>query len=232
MIDVHTHVLHCVDDGSPDVDASVEMLTEEVRQGVTDVICTPHARREYAFSRREKEKRFLELKERVKREKLPINIYLGHENLVDKKFLARLSKGEVGTLGDSKYVLLEFDYYKEIDISDVVYEVGRHGYKAIVAHYERYVYAGIEEAYAIKEMGGLIQVNADAIVGERKRAYKKKIMALFKEGLVDFVASDVHHSRENQMKKAKAYVEKKVGPEAAHTVFIKNAKKILEDIKG
>ena len=42
MIDVHSHVLPFVDDGSYSVEESLEMLKVMEQQGITDVICTPH----------------------------------------------------------------------------------------------------------------------------------------------------------------------------------------------
>ena len=43
--DVHSHILPCVDDGSPDRDESVAILTEFHRLGIQNVILTPHVSR-------------------------------------------------------------------------------------------------------------------------------------------------------------------------------------------
>lgn len=42
MIDLHSHLLPAVDDGSRSVEQSVKVLFEMARQGVTDVCLTPH----------------------------------------------------------------------------------------------------------------------------------------------------------------------------------------------
>ena len=42
MIDIHSHILPGIDDGSRDIAESVEIVRQLVDQGVTDVIATPH----------------------------------------------------------------------------------------------------------------------------------------------------------------------------------------------
>ena len=132
------------------------------------------------------------------------------------------------TFADSKYVLIEFSVSEQEDVSEAVYEIARMGYSPIIAHVERYPYLTVSDIFEIKDLGGLIQVNADSIVGKYKRLFKKRIKELFKNDLVDFVASDVHFGRNNCMQKAREYVGKKYGEEIMNKVFIENAKKILK----
>ena len=42
MVDIHTHILPGVDDGSRDIHTSLRMLLREQRDGVDKVILTPH----------------------------------------------------------------------------------------------------------------------------------------------------------------------------------------------
>lgn len=228
MIDIHAHILPCIDDGSTSLDQSFELLNECVNQGISDLILTPHRRNDYKVSALDTQAQFDKFDTQAKEKDIPINLYLGQEVFIDKDYKDLLKSGEFLTLADSKYVLIEFSVSEQDDVSEAVYEIARMGYIPIIAHCERYSYLTISDIFEIKDLGGLIQVNADSIVGKYKRLFKKRIKELFKNDLVDFVASDVHFGRNNCMQKAREYVNKKYGEEIMNKVFIENAKLIIK----
>ena len=228
MIDIHSHVLPMVDDGSSCKENSLEMLRECVSQGITDIFLTPHHRKPYLHRTSNIEKVFNSFKEEVEQEKLPINLYLGQEIRVQDNLKELLSEQKVLTMNNTKYVLLEFDFNVEQEISEVVYELSRNGYKPIVAHVERYSYVDLDTVFEIKNSGGLIQVNAASLFGLFGLGKAKFVDKLFKNCLVDFVASDIHHRRKAFMEKAYNKVKKKFGEKAAEIVFKLNAQKIIK----
>ena len=93
MIDIHTHVLPFIDDGSESVEKSIEMLQNAKRIGVTDVFVTPHYRTgEYEYDKQtvvEKYNQFLQKLEGV--EGLP-NVHLGQESFCDEGIYERIEK--------------------------------------------------------------------------------------------------------------------------------------------
>lgn len=228
MIDIHTHILHEVDDGSSSLSSSVEMAKNLRLEDVDCVILTPHLRGGYVASEDELVCKFNLLKQELEKEEIDLDLYLGQEIYVTKDYKAQIKEGRALSLNKSKYILCEFDFKKECDISDIVYEIKTMGYKPIVAHFERYTYADLDMALDIKECGGYIQLNAGSIVSPVDGKQKKLIKNLFKEDLVDFVASDVHEFRAPCMQRAYSLVEKKFGEQTAKKVFIENAKKIIE----
>lgn len=226
MKDVHTHVLPFVDDGSEDLSSSLAMLREMVEKGVTDVFCTPHFNKTYNADKEQVTKVFIELKEAVEKEGLPINIYLGQEIFVADKFGYKISKDTCLTLNDGKYILLEFPFDDKNEIVETVYSLYCQGFIPIIAHYERYARSSLYEASEIKSVGGLIQINASSLNMFNER--RKLTLNLLREGLVDFVASDMHFSRKNCMDKAYKFVAKKFGEEYAREIFIENIDKIIK----
>lgn len=229
MIDIHSHIIHGVDDGSPNIETSLTMLEQACLQGVDTVICTPHYRKPYNRSPESIRRKFEELKIAAAEKNIPVRLYLGQEIYCKAgEYKELLKSGNVLTVNDGRFVLLEFDFNNPIDVSDVVYEVKTMGFFPIVAHIERYPYLSIEDAYDVKKAGGLIQVNADSVIGNGGRGVKKIVKRLFREGFVDFVASDVHSGRPNNLKEAYEYVKKKFGIDAAEVVFNENAKRIIK----
>ncbi len=228
MIDIHTHILPFVDDGSESLEKSLEMVVQESNFGVTDIILTPHYRFDFKPSKIDVESSFSQLVKAVKEKGLNVNLYLGQEIFVDRDIREVLREQKVFTINHSSYVLIELDVMFKQNLGEMVYELKRMGYIPIVAHVERYFYADIEACYEIKRYGGLIQVNASSLVGKEKRVFAKLVKRLFKYGLVDFVASDVHFNRVNQLDKCYALVKKKYGGQVADKVFTENAKKIIK----
>jgi len=146
MIDIHAHIIQNVDDGSKSIEASIKMLQEEIKNGVSDIILTPHYRRHMFDTDGEDIKlSFFKLQEYAKKLDLRINLYLGQEiycrNLDSfKKTLQLLDEGKVFSLENTKYILLEFSYIDDIDITEIAYTAVCHGYTPSIAHIERYKY--------------------------------------------------------------------------------------------
>ena len=41
-LDIHSHILHNIDDGAKNIDSSISLLKESSHQGISDIILTPH----------------------------------------------------------------------------------------------------------------------------------------------------------------------------------------------
>lgn len=183
MIDIHTHILP-VDDGAKDFNDSLELINQEIKEGIKTVVLTPHMN--YLYNDVDKIK---EAYEELKAHNLNINLLLGSEIRYYDNMVSDLNKGLLLTINNTKYVLVEFSLKNKDNITDGIYELIVSGYKPIVAHIERYSYLTKEEIIEIKRMGALIQVNAKSF---EKKDYKKVLHFLLKNNYVDFVASDCH----------------------------------------
>lgn len=228
MIDIHTHILPNIDDGSKSIESSLNMLKQSIDQGVTDIIMTPHYRGEYKYDKQTAIDDFENFKAKVKEKGLAVNLYLGQEIFIEPDYKRQFNNGKFLTIANTKYVMIEFDYSTYVDAPEIVYEIIRLGYKPIIAHVERYDCMDLKDVVEIKELGGFIQINASSLVEMKMGKIHRKAKILLRCGLVDFVASDVHENRKNNLQKASKYVEKKFGKYIKDKLFIKNAKKIIE----
>lgn len=227
MVDIHAHILPMIDDGSASFNDSLSLVKTAAEMGVTDIVCTPHYRGEYNKSPSEVKTVFEKFNENVKAENVPVRLYPGQEIFIDRNFKKNFAENRFITMNGTDFILIEFDFNHRCEISQTVYELKMMGYKPIVAHLERYYYADMAEAYEIKKLGAFIQVNAESVIGVNRHR-RKFVKTMFKEGFVDFVASDVHCGRVNRYADAERYVRRKFGDSCADKVFSTNAEQIIK----
>ncbi len=223
MIDIHTHVLPFIDDGSIDIESSLELLREEEKIGVTDVFLTPHymKQRNYLSTYQQNLEVFHQFQNIANENHIKVNMHLGNEVYYKIDSVQKFREGIVVPLGNTKFVLIEFSTIEEEeDLAEAIHNMKALGYKPIIAHIERYSYIKDFKDYElIKRMGAYIQLNAASVVGASGHQYKKLCMKMIKAGLVDFIASDIHTFRTNYMKEAYELVEKKFGMDVANKLF-------------
>ena len=224
MIDIHSHVIPRVDDGSKSLEDSLKLLKTAEEDGVTDLICTPHYRRSFFETPKAKiEEKFEELKAA---NNTKVNIYLGQEIAYSRDIYGKLERGELLTYNGTKYILLEFNYTNFVDVSGVCFECKIRGFKPIIAHIERYDYLSLKDVIELYDNGFLIQVNASSLLFGSH--YRGKVKKYLKNDLVHFIANDIHVGRDYCMAKAYNIVKSKYGEERAEALFNENAKILIE----
>ncbi|MFA6800938.1 MAG: CpsB/CapC family capsule biosynthesis tyrosine phosphatase [Acholeplasmataceae bacterium] len=209
MIDVHSHILPLVDDGSQSFEESIKIIQEEIKQGVTHIVCTPHVYgKEQKQDRKFQIEQFQLLKEKVKA--LPVKLILGAE--VYYHFHIQLDL-DAYVFENTNIVLMEFSTVHDTPIEEVIFNFQSKGYQMIVAHIERYSYLSIEDIQKIRKTGALIQMNSSAVIGSDHYANKSHVKQILKHKLVDIIATDTHNMTTrkpllaNAYKKLKKYYE-------------------------
>ena len=234
MIDIHTHLLFGVDDGPDTIEESIEMLHHAKAQGIDAMILTPHYRHGmFAYPNDKIKENFARLYEPAK--KIGIDLYLGTEHHVNSMMLEYIQTGRVRTLANTQYVLAEYKHDTEYEyIVKTVRDLLRGGYIPIIAHVERYMcmHEDIDRIDHLRDLGAMIQVNANAILGMEGFKAKGFTKKLLKYGYVDFVASDSHDlkKRANNLGKCRDYLYKKYDERYVDKLIERNAIEILESI--
>ena len=206
MVDIHTHIIPCVDDGSPDIETSINMIKHEIAIGVDTIICTPHhIYHRYEKSVEEIKSQFEPLCEEVKKQNLPIKLLLGQEICYTHREdqVKMLKECKLLTLDGSNRILLEFSFTREPeDLTEVIYNFSINGYQVIIAHVERYDWITLDKVISMRNEGALIQINSNSYLGLTTFREKRFCKKLLKRNLVDFVASDTHSFRPSTLDKA------------------------------
>lgn len=235
VIDVHSHILPGIDDGAQDMKMSQQMLRKAAKDGIRQVILTPH----YVSGRTSADKETVEelvhkLQDWLMVEKIPIELYTGHEVYYRHGMSNLLREQKCCTLADSFYVLVEFSPREDYDIMrNGLQELLQAGYYPILAHVERYraVTRKRENLEDLVDMGVYLQINANTLIGKHGHRKKRKAIKWIKKGYIQFVASDAHNmkGRKPTLAKSIRVVQKKAGKAIALELFEINPKRILQN---
>ena len=235
MIDIHSHLIYGVDDGSKDIETSIDILDNLSKNGVTDIILTPHyiTDTNYVSSKMDNIKKLIELKTEVKKQGININLYIGNEIYIDPNILELIKENKMCTLNNTEYILVELPMSGNYqDYQEIFENLIRIGFKVILAHPERYA-AFQKDLNRINEMvnmGVLLQCNIDSILGYYGKSAKKTIKYILKNKLVSFVGTDIHSKKNDYsyIEKAKNKFRKYLNDEEIENVFNNNASKIVK----
>lgn len=194
MFDIHTHILANVDDGAANLDASLALLDAMKKQGITDVLATPHFDANYDnlddFFVRVSDA-YDELKAAISGKDLP-SVQLGSEVYYFYGIGRSSGVRSLGLCG-SPYILLELPNYTIEDkiINDIVDLNEKIGMIPIIAHIERLACErGFKKLLELIKNGVVYaQVNAHSVI---QPPFKKTVHKLIKSGYVSFIATDAH----------------------------------------
>lgn len=232
--DIHCHILPALDDGAADFTETEKMLQTASEEGIRRIIATPH---NYATRKSASVESIKEcvnwLNIYAEECGIPISLYNGNEIYYRSGIVDLLEKGEILTLANSRYVLVEFD--PGVDYSylrDGLGELLRFGYYPILAHAERYdcLFQKKDRLKELKNSGIYIQVNASSFLQGFMSEIKKRIKILLKDDWIDFVGTDAHsnRSRAPKMKQCTEYMNKKLGKEKTGRILYDNPQAIIE----
>jgi protein-tyrosine phosphatase len=235
FIDLHTHILPGVDDGATDMSQSLKLLRMAWENGTRTVVLTPHYRGKYKSNTPEDLRHeFAWLQEMVQEELPNMRLYLGQEISYESDAPEAMHEGRVLTMNDSQYVLLEFKTNSLLSqIITGVNETINHGCIPIVAHIERYDISRKEPALVdeLLDMGALLQLNADSVMGANGFGVKTFCHRLLKEEKAHFIASDAHDVKHRAplLRDCFLRVHGKYGKEYAARLFYENALAVIEN---
>lgn len=237
MIDMHSHVVYGVDDGASDIEMSLNIINSAKANGVNSLFLTSHYMEDgYKACGEKYLEHFNEIKERISKDNLCVELYPGNEVMIYPDMVKDLVEGKFMTLNNSRYVLIELPLNeKVIYLENVLFEIVSKGYVPIIAHPERYIYFqdDLEYLRRLLSMGALFQINAGSIVGTYGCGAKKTVKFLLRNGMVHFIGSDSHspHRIFSCYPKIISKIKNIVDDKYFETLTINNPDNVINNIK-
>ncbi len=237
MIELHSHLLPGIDDGSNSFEESVNIINKMKDLGYSKIVITPHYINgtKYNSTNQEKYALLLQLQSLLKSNNIDIELYLGNEIFIDDNILSLIKNGECCTINSSKYVFIELSRNDEIlNLNEIVFELEKKNIIPILAHPERYVF--LQKDYSklndLIDRNILLQVNFESINGKYGREAKKLAKYIFKNNMADFIGGDVHHENSvffDTFEKNKKKIIKLIGEDIFNELIDTNPQLVLDN---
>lgn len=230
VIDLHSHLLPGVDDGSRSVEQSVAVLEAFADDGVEAVVLTPHVTaseiNEHGADVLEQQAEVFEgLKTALRRSP---KLYLGFEIMLDEPLSDRALGDRRYALAQSRYALVEFPLSVSPDgVAQRLSAIVASGVVPLVAHPERYFRCTVRDLAVWRGTGAKFQLDAFTLTRTNLRGHQAR--ALLRAGLADVVAADNHGSPHRTLGMAVHFLSEQGYRGAARCLAAENPRAVIED---
>lgn len=195
--DIHSHLLPGIDDGSPDMATSLELLKGLAGLGYKKVVTTPHVLWEiYPNTSAIITQKCEEVKEAIVQEGLAIEFSAAAEYYIDNHFEATLKKKIPLLPIKDNLVLVEFSMITApLDLKELLFEMQLTGYQPLIAHPERYIYLQNKKEFFddLKNNGCFFQLNLLSLTRHYGTSVQSLAEYLVKMDYYDYAGTDMHN---------------------------------------
>lgn len=262
MFDIHSHIIYHIDDGSHDLEESLELIRQDVEQGAHAIIATPHYYVQYPTDPARIRAKLATIEEALgigeqpsstsgasqtttqptpgasetNASALDVRLYAGNEVLWFDSMTERLQSGEILTLADSHYTLIEF--YPEESYQTIlraIRKVRNAGYRPIIAHAERFKAMQEHGLVEVRDLGAYVQLSTEPLshkglsgLFDRETKFIQKAL---RNQEADFLGTDMHRTdrRPPVLRDAIDWIQKNLDADYADAVLQRNAQAIVRD---
>ena len=225
MIDIHCHILPNLDDGAESLEMAIAMADMAIEDGVTHIVCTPHANSRYTFQPELIRQRRDELQVRYEGQitfATGCDFHLSFENLQ-----AIRENPTRFTLNQKNYLLVEFaDFSIPPALDQVLHQLLLSGLVPVITHPERNPLIRTQPARLFQwlRQGCFAQLTAQSIFGKFGRSAQEAAKAWLSAGVFHFIASDAHNITTRPLRLRETYeqVARAYGEDFAHALLVEN----------
>lgn len=232
MIDIHHHLLFGTDDGPGDLESSVAQAEAAAANGITHVVCTPHANNTWEFNPEQNRAKLALIRERIG-DKLTLGLgcdfHLSYDNIQEA-----LQNPTKFTINQGSYLLVEFaDTGIPETIGDTFYEFLLRGVRPILTHPERNPILQRNPERLVEWLRGrcVVQITAGSLEGRFGQRAQEMAWDLLAKQWVHFIATDAHNleRRPPYLQAVADEVGKKFGAATAQRLCVENPRAVFEN---
>ncbi|MGC4052611.1 MAG: hypothetical protein QM757_25050 [Paludibaculum sp.] len=239
MVDIHSHVLPGIDDGSKSMDETVEMIRMARDHGTTVLVASPHADTQYAYDAERIEQLLAEARTLAGP---GIQLVRGCDfHLMFDNIEAALREPMKYTINQNGYLLMELSDLTIFPNTGILWrQLEDAGMKIILTHPERnpLIRQRLELVREWVSEGRYMQVTAQSLLGLFGKKAADFSTQLLDLGLVHFIASDAHdlRGRPPRLDQAYQWICENYSPRLAELLFIEHPAAAVRgeeiDLKG
>ncbi len=196
---MHSHLIPGIDDGVPDEETSLQLITGLMDLGYKKIITTPHVNGDVFPNTPaiigEGQATVLRA---LKQNGIAVEFRAAAEYLMDDYFVKALTNGGSFLTLKDNLILVELSFIvPALNLKDMLFQLQLNGYQPILAHPERYLYfAGNKGWYdQLRDSGCYFQLNLLSFAGHYGREARDLALYLVKKGYVEYLGTDLHHQR-------------------------------------
>tara|TARA_B100000886_G_scaffold320996_1_gene262886 strand:- start:1476 stop:2213 length:738 start_codon:yes stop_codon:yes gene_type:complete len=195
VCDMHSHLIPGIDDGSPDLETSVQIIKNLQSMGFKKFITTPHIMHD--FYRNTPDIIMCGLKDlqnELKKQSVDVEISAAAEYYIDYDFEAKLDSGDKFLTMGKNQILIETSFLSApSNFGNIIFKLQLAGYKLILAHPERYGFMTFEDLQSYKTRSLCFQLNLLSLLGYYGPPAKAMAEKLIENNMIDYVATDCHN---------------------------------------
>lgn len=201
MIDIHCHILPNIDDGSRSLEESLRMAERAVKDGIQEIVATPHSLDGVYVNRVEDiVSAVAALQDALLENHLTLKLHPGSDLHLATNMVQRIQSREACTINDAgKFILLELPSQMiPSGVKDEIFVLKLNGITPIITHPERNAVIQHDPGilYELVQMGALAQVTAMSLTGDFGEFIGHVSQSLMRHRLIHVIATDAHSAED------------------------------------
>lgn len=233
IIDLHSHLLPKIDDGSTSYKASIRMAQEAVDNGVTAALMTPHHMNGYYLNHKQDVIKLTnEFQIQLDNNNIPLRVFPSQEIRINGSLIEALDNDDILFADEfNRYLLIEFpDDDVPMYTKNLIFQIMQRGITVQIAHPERNtkIMENPKILFDLVDNGALSQVTAGSYIGLFGKKIAKFSEEILSHNLGHVLVSDAHDlpNRGYAITQAMHKVESKLG-KSYRELLENNAEAIL-----